>query len=55
MDLNAGGILDGTNTIDSVGEEIFAAMCAVAGGQRTVAELNGHREFQIWGLQDISL
>jgi len=55
MDLNAGGILDGTATIDSVGEEIFRVMCAVAGGQRTRAEVNGHREFQIWGLQDLSL
>lgn len=55
MDLSAGGILDGTATIDSVGEEIFDMMCVVASGQRTRAEMNRHHEFQIWGLQDFSL
>ncbi|MBT4814222.1 MAG: altronate dehydratase [Lentisphaerae bacterium] len=55
MDLNAGGILEGRDSIDSVGESIFDVICAVAGGQRTRAEANGHREFQIWGLQDLSL
>jgi len=55
MDLTAGGILDGTATIDAVGEDIFDMIHAVAGGQLTQAEKNGHREFQIWGLQDVSL
>jgi altronate hydrolase len=45
MDINAGRILDGEATLDRVGEEIVAAVLAVASGERSVSETLGHREF----------
>jgi altronate dehydratase large subunit len=45
MDINAGRILEGEATLDIVGEEIVAAVLAVAGGERSVSETLGHREF----------
>ncbi|MCX8038157.1 MAG: UxaA family hydrolase [Candidatus Sumerlaeia bacterium] len=45
MDIDAGRILEGRATLESVGEEIYAALCAVAGGTPTASERLGHREF----------
>lgn len=45
MDINAGRILEGEATLDEVGDEIVAAVMAVAGGARSVSEELGHREF----------
>jgi altronate dehydratase large subunit len=45
MDINAGRILEGAATLDEVGAEIVDAVIAVAGGQRSVSEELGHREF----------
>lgn len=45
MDINAGRVLQGTASLDQVGEEIFAAVRAVAGGHLTQSESLGHREF----------
>ena len=45
MDINAGRILEGAATLDDVGAEIVDAVLAVAGGQRSVSEELGHREF----------
>ncbi len=45
MDINAGRILEGEATLDLVGEEIVAAVLAVAGGERSISETLGHREF----------
>jgi altronate dehydratase large subunit len=45
MDINAGRILEGEATLDEVGTEIVEAVLAVAGGQRSVSETLGHREF----------
>ncbi|WP_448059522.1 UxaA family hydrolase [Cellulomonas hominis] len=52
MDLNAGGIVDGTTTIEQVGTEIFEAVLAVASGRPTVSEeLDlGRDEFVPWQL-----
>ncbi|GIF11661.1 UxaA family hydrolase [Actinoplanes teichomyceticus] len=52
MDLNAGGIVAGTDTIDSVGAEILEAVLAVASGRATVSEeLDlGRDEFVPWQL-----
>lgn len=49
MDINAGGILDGTS-IEEVGREIFEKIIAVAGGERTKSELQGlgDEEFCPW-------
>ncbi|VXC57469.1 UxaA family hydrolase [Sphingomonas sp. 8AM] len=45
MDINAGRILEGEATLDEVGAEIVDAIMAVAGGQQSVSEALGHREF----------
>ena len=50
MDLNAGTIIDGTETIQEVGSRIFKKIIAVANGEKTKSELNGigDEEFQPW-------
>lgn len=45
MDVNAGRVLEGTATLDEVGEEIFRLTLAVAAGAVTRSEELGHREF----------
>jgi altronate hydrolase len=45
MDVNAGAVLDGTATLEGVGQEIFDRVIAVASGARTKSEELGHREF----------
>lgn len=41
MDLNAGTILDGEQTVEEVGREIFEEMIAVASGKKTKSEAQG--------------
>lgn len=55
INLNAGGIIDGTETIEQVGSRVFDFVMEVAGGRQVWAEIHKHREFQIWGEQAISL
>jgi altronate hydrolase len=56
MDLSAGGVIDGTETIDSVGARLLEYIRQVASGEvLTKAEEVHHREFQVWGEQAISL
>ncbi len=52
MDLNAGTILDGTETLEQVGQRIFEEIIAVAGGKKTKSELAGigDEEFAPWFL-----
>jgi altronate hydrolase len=52
MDLNAGTILDGTETLHDVGMRIFEKIIAVAGGEKTKSELEGigDEEFAPWML-----
>ena len=45
MDVDAGRILEGAATLDTVGDEIFAAVLATAAGARTKSETLGHQEF----------
>ena len=45
MDINAGGILEGASTVDTVGAEIFSLVNRVAGGRQTKSEALGHQEF----------
>jgi len=47
IDLNAGLILEGTETIETMGRRIYEAILAVAQGETTKAERLGHREFSI--------
>lgn len=56
IDLSAGNILEGTETIDEVGERIFKHIQKVASGEMLArAEENKHREFQFWAEQTVSL
>jgi altronate dehydratase len=56
IDLNAGTIIDGTESIESVGRRVFEHVRAVAGGEVLArAEETKHREFQFWAEQSVSL
>ena len=50
MDLNAGTILDGTESVAQVGSRLFEKLIAVAGGEKTRSELAGvgDEEFAPW-------
>lgn len=50
MDLNAGTILDGAETVEAVGRRIFEALIATASGERTKSEQAGlgDEEFAPW-------
>lgn len=47
IDLNAGAILDGEESLESMGERIFNEIIEVASGRLTKAEALGHCEFAI--------
>jgi altronate hydrolase len=55
IDLSAGGVIDGTETIDEVGQRVFDQIVRVAGGVEAKAEQHKHREFQFWAEQTVSL
>ena len=56
LDLSAGGVIDGTESIDEVGARVFAHMQRVASGDVLAkAEEHKHREFQFWAEQTVSL
>jgi len=55
LDLSAGGVIDGTETIDEVGRRVFEHVVAVANGVQAKAEVHKHREFQFWAEQTVSL
>jgi altronate hydrolase len=48
MDINAGVIADGEESLEAVGREIFETVLRVASGERTCAERLGHKEFVPW-------
>jgi len=50
IDINAGVIVDGKGTLQSVGQQIFDEILEVASGKVTKAEILGHREFDIHSL-----
>ena len=52
IDINCGAIVDGTASIDEVGERIFELMLATASGRKTKSELHGYgqNEFVPWAL-----
>jgi altronate dehydratase large subunit len=50
IDMDAGTILDGTATIEGVGEALFREIIEVASGRPTKAEQLGHAEFAIHSL-----
>jgi altronate hydrolase len=56
IDLSAGGVLDGTETIEEVGARVFEHVRRVASGEvQARAEEHKHREFQFWAEQTVSL
>ncbi len=56
LDLSAGSVLDGTETLDEAGGRIFDHVLRVASKHElALAEVNGHREFQVWGGESVSL
>src|SRR6266404_4172145 len=56
LDLSAGGVIDGTESIDEVGARVFEQVRRVASGEVLArAEENKHREFQFWAEQTVSL
>jgi altronate hydrolase len=56
IDLSAGGVIDGTETIDEVGARVFEHVRRVASGEVLArAEVHKHREFQFWAERSVSL
>lgn len=56
IDLSAGNIIEGTETIEVVGERVFECIRQVASGTIPAkAEIHKHREFQFWAEQTVSL
>jgi altronate hydrolase len=56
LDLSAGGVIDGTETIDEAGARVFEHVVRVASGETLAkAEEHKHREFQFWAEQTVSL
>jgi altronate dehydratase large subunit len=47
IDLNAGTISDGNESVIEVGVRIFQEIIDVANGKLTAAEKGGHREFNL--------
>lgn len=47
MDVNAGAIVDGTRTLEQVGDEIFEWIVGAANGREPAAEVLGFRDFAI--------
>lgn len=52
MDFDAGGIVEGRQSIAAVGQALFELMIATASGQATKSEMNGlgDNEFLPWQL-----
>ena len=50
MDINAGTIMDGVNSIEEIGQQIFEELINVASGKKTKSEINeyGDDEFNPW-------
>ncbi|MEZ5393955.1 MAG: altronate dehydratase family protein [Bryobacterales bacterium] len=48
MDINAGAVADGEETIPELGERMYRFVLEVASGRKTFSEQLGHREFVPW-------
>ncbi len=56
IDISAGNIIEGSETIEQVGAKVFSQIVKTASGEITSkAEINKHREFQFWAEQTVSL
>ncbi|MNG24513.1 Galactarate dehydratase (L-threo-forming) [compost metagenome] len=56
MDVNCGGIADGSATIEERGEHIFRLMLRIASGERSKSEQHGYgqNEFVPWQIGAIT-
>ncbi|WP_028392483.1 UxaA family hydrolase [Bacillus cihuensis] len=52
IDVNAGKIIEGKNTIEEIGEEIYQKIMATANGSMTASEKHKNQEFAIWRLAE---
>ncbi|WP_399628545.1 UxaA family hydrolase [Sporosarcina sp. SG10008] len=52
IDVNAGKIIEGLNTIEEVGEEIYGKVMSTANGSITASEKHKNQEFAIWRLAE---
>jgi altronate hydrolase len=52
IDINCGEVIDGSASIDAMGERIFQQMLATASGVKTKSEVHGYgqNEFVPWAL-----
>jgi altronate dehydratase large subunit len=48
IDLNAGTIIDGDESVEDVGKRIIRELIDVASGKLTKAEILGENDFGIW-------
>ena len=56
LDVSAGNVIEGTESIADVGTSLFEHIRRVASGEiQTKAEILKHREFQFWAEQTVSL
>jgi altronate dehydratase len=56
IDISAGNIIEGTESITEVGTRVFEYLRRVASGEILAkAEVLKHREFQFWAEQTVSL
>jgi altronate dehydratase len=56
IDISAGNIIEGTESIEEVGTRVFEHLIKVASGEVLArSEENKHREFQFWSEQTVSL
>ena len=56
LDVSAGNVIEGTESIGDVGTRLFEHVRRVASGEiQTKAEILKHREFQFWAEQTVSL
>lgn len=56
LDISAGNVIEGTETIAEVGTRLFEHIRSVASGDKLAkAEILKHREFQFWAEQTVSL
>jgi altronate hydrolase len=56
LDVSAGNVIEGTESIADVGTRLFEFVRRVASGEiQTKAEILKHREFQFWAEQTVSL
>lgn len=56
IDLSAGNVIEGTESIEEVGKRLFEHICKVASGEVLAkAEVLKHREFQFWAEKAVSL